>query len=153
MIACFPLLVALLAAAPAAPTPAASELRLLPAPRSVTPGSGRLALRGEVRIAVAPGNADDAFAAALLAEEIESGSAAKARVVEGDAGDIVLARDGSLADAGEEGYRIEVKPGGARLTARTGAGLYYAVQTLRQMVREDGIPAAIIADRPAMRWR
>ena len=161
MIAPFALLAALLAAppaAPAAPAPAAaatpaSDLRLLPAPRSVTPGSGRFPLRGEVRIAVAPGNADDAFAAALLAEEIESGSAAKARIVEGDAGDIVLARDGSLADAGEEGYRIEVKPGGARLTARTGAGLYYAVQTLRQLVDGDGIPALAITDRPALRWR
>ncbi|MEK7331180.1 MAG: family 20 glycosylhydrolase, partial [Candidatus Eisenbacteria bacterium] len=37
--------------------------------------------------------------------------------------------------------------------ARTGAGVFYAVQTLRQMVRVGGIPAVVIVDRPALRWR
>ncbi len=137
---------ALLAAAPA-------ELRLVPLPRTVTPGAGTFALRGELRIAVTPGNAEDAFAAAQLKEEIESRSAARARVVEGAEGEIVLARDAALADAGEEGYRIDVKSGAIRASARTGAGLFYAVQTLRQMVRADGIPVATLTDRPAMRWR
>jgi hypothetical protein len=146
---------ALLAATPAAPTTAlaAPDLRLVPAPRSVTVEAGRFPLRGEVRIAVVAGNAEDAFAAALLQEEIETGSAAKVRLVEGSEGEIVLARESALTDAGEEGYRIEVKPAGVRIAARTGAGVFYAVQTLRQMVREGGIPAAVIVDRPALRWR
>jgi hypothetical protein len=146
---------ALLAVAPAPPTsaPAAADLRLVPAPRSVTVGSGRFPLRGEVRIAVAAGNAEDAFAATLLQEEIEAGSTAKVRIVEGSDGDIVLTREAALAEAGEEGYRIEVKPAGVRVAARTGAGVFYAVQTLRQLVREGGIPAAVIVDRPALRWR
>jgi hypothetical protein len=146
---------ALLAAAPASPPAATAtpDLRLVPTPRSVTVEAGRFPLRGEVRIAVAAGNAEDAFVAALLEEEIEAGSAAKARIVEGGEGEIVLARDAALADAGEEGYRIEVKSAGVRVAARTGAGVFYAVQTLRQMVRGDGIPAAVIVDRPALRWR
>ena len=141
-----------LAAAPRSSAPAA-DLRLVPLPRTVTPGEGVLPLRGEVRIAVAAGSAEDAFAASLLEEEIESRTSAKARVVEGTEGEIVLARDGSLAEVGDEGYRIEARPTGVRATARTGAGLYYAVQTLRQMVRAEGIPAATISDRPALRWR
>jgi len=137
------------ARAPAAP---AADLRLVPLPRSVVIGEGSFPLRGTLRIAVG-GNPEDAFAASLLAEEITSRTGAQARVVEGTDGEIVLARDGSLADAGEEGYRIEAKASGVRASARTSAGLYYAVQTLCQMVRADGIPCATISDRPALRWR
>jgi hexosaminidase len=146
---------ALFAAAPTAPSaaPAAAELRLVPAPRSVTLASGRFPLRGEMRIAVAAGNAEDAVAAGFLKDEIEAGSTAKVQVVEGADGEIVLARDANLAEAGEEGYRVEVMPTGVRVTARTGAGIYYAVQTLRQMVRGGGITAATVVDRPALRWR
>ena len=140
------------ACAAAAP-PAASELRLVPMPRNLSLSGGRFALRGEVRIAVAAGNEEDAFVAGLLAEEISARTAARARVVQGSDGEIVLARDAALADAGDEGYRLEVKPDRVRATARTGAGLFYAVQTLRQLVQVDGIPAAAITDRPALRWR
>src|SRR5262245_47036725 len=131
---------------------AARDLRIVPAPRSVTLGEGVFALRGELRLATS-GDREDVFAAGLLKEEIEGASAAKVRLVEGTDGDIVLARDGGLADAGDEGYRLEVKSGAVRVTARTAAGLFYGVQTLRQMVHADGIPAAVIADRPALRWR
>ncbi|HKQ57268.1 MAG TPA: beta-N-acetylhexosaminidase [Candidatus Eisenbacteria bacterium] len=147
------LLAAALVASAALAAPAAVELRLVPYPRTVTPGAGTFALRGELRIAVARGSEEDAFAAGLLKEEIEARTSARARVVEGTDGEIVLARDGSLADAADEGYRLEVKPGSVRAAARTGAGLYYAVQTLRQLVQSDGIPAVTIADRPALRWR
>jgi hexosaminidase len=137
----------------AAATPAPTDLHLLPLPHTVTVAGGRFPLRGEIAITVTSGLDDDAFAAALLKEEIESVSAAKVSVVAGPAGDIVLARDNALADLGDEGYRIEVRPSGIRAAARSGAGLFYAVQTLRQMVREEGIPAATILDRPALRWR
>jgi hypothetical protein len=150
-----PALVAALLLAPARAGAAApaQEPRLVPFPRAITAAAGVFALRGELRIAVAPGRAEDAFAASLLAEEIESRTPARARVVEGTEGEIVLARDASLADAGDEGYRIEVKPATVRAAARSGAGLFYAVQTLRQMVRAEGIAAGTIADRPALRWR
>ncbi len=146
---------ALLVAWVASPARAADapDLRLVPRPATVTPAAGSFPLRGEVRIAVAAGSAEDAFAASLLGEEIESRTAARVRVVEGGEGGIVLARDAALAEAGEEGYRIESRPTGVRATARTAAGLYYAVQTLRQLVRDGGIPCATIVDRPALRWR
>src|SRR5436190_2069052 len=84
-----------------AATPAAahgSDLRLVPAPRSLTPGAGTFALRGELKLATS-GDREDQFAAGLLKEEIEGASAAKVRLVEGGDGDIVLARDAGLADA------------------------------------------------------
>jgi hypothetical protein len=111
---------ALLAAAPAVRTPApaaagvGAELRLVPAPREIVPGSGAFPLRGEIRIAVASRSDEDRFAASQLAAEIASGSSATARVVDGAEGDIVLARDPALAHAGDEGYRIEVRTTGIR---------------------------------------
>lgn len=151
----FPVMAAplLLTLAILAAPPPATDLRLVPLPRSITVDGGRFPLRGELRVAVASGQREDMFAAGLLEEEIEAASGASVKVVEGAEGDIVLTRDASLADAGDEGYRIAVTPTGVQVAARTGTGLFYAVQTLRQMVHADGIPAAVIADRPALRWR
>ena len=131
--------------------PAAGELRLLPEPEKVTPGSGRLALQGDVVIAIGRDD-EDRFAAEQLSAEITSATSARVRIVPGNKGTIVLARESS-ASLGEEGYTLEVTPSGAQARARTGAGLYYAVQTLRQMIEDGGVPAARIEDRPALRWR
>jgi hexosaminidase len=69
------------------------------------------------------------------------------------------------ATLGEEGYRLEVAPGRLTLQAGRPAGLFYAVQTLRQMLppdifraaKVDGtawtVPAASIEDRPRFPWR
>jgi hexosaminidase len=135
------------------PAATAAQLRLIPEPRSIQLGEGRLALRAPVTIAVASGEADDRFAAELLEQEIEAIGGVEARVVAGREGAIVLARDPDLADAGDEGYQLEVGARGARVIARTAAGVFYGVQTLRQMVEPGGIPVATITDRPALRWR
>lgn len=136
----------------AAPGAASAELRLLPEPRQVVAASGRLTLRGDVTIAVPGGDPEDRFAAEQLRDEIVA-TGGRARVVEAREGTIVLARDGSPSALGEEGYRLEVTPGGARARASTAAGLFYAVQTLRQMIVDGGIDAATIEDRPTLRWR
>ena len=138
----------------AAPRPVrAAEPRLIPEPLSIQLTSGTLPLRGAVTIAVPSNDAEDLFAAALLEQEIEPATGADVRVTSAREGAIVLARDPGLAGAGEEGYRIEVTPARARVSARTAAGLFYGVQTLRQMVTAAGLPAATIDDRPALRWR
>jgi hexosaminidase len=54
---------------------------------------------------------------------------------------------------GEEGYRLELRRGDARIEAETDAGRFYAEQTLRAL-SADGPPAdASIADRPRFGWR
>lgn len=59
----------------------------------------------------------------------------------------VPTRDG-VADLGTEGYRLDVRPDGVRITAATATGLCYGVQTLRQL-----LPAAIESPTPvAERW-
>ncbi|MEU4530213.1 beta-N-acetylhexosaminidase [Micromonospora ureilytica] len=63
------------------------------------------------------------------------------------AGGIALVLDDS-ADLGAEGYRLDTTTDGVRVTATTAAGLFYGVQTLRQL-----LPAAIESPTPVTeRW-
>ncbi len=67
-------------------------------------------------------------------------------------------------DRGAEGYNLEVRAEGIRITAREVAGLFYGVQTLRQLMpaaiehraalsRGLSVPLGTITDRPRYRWR
>ena len=144
----------------AASTAFAADLRIIPYPRKVERLDARMPLRGTVTIGVASQiaseAAEDKFAASLLAEEIQSATHAGVRVsvrIGGTGGNIVLTRKDAPAELGDEGYRITATAKNVRVIARTAAGIFYGVQTLRQMVEADGIPAATINDWPAMRWR
>jgi hypothetical protein len=60
----------------------------------------------------------------------------------------------------QEGYRIAVSPGEMveiKISARTGAGFYYAALTLEQLISKDGSGASIVAgevvDFPAFSYR
>lgn len=78
---------------------------------------------------------------------------------------ITLAQDKDMADLGSEGYRLEVTPERISLIAPTQAGLFYAIQTLRQLLShlifsthpmqsvEWRIPSLKIKDYPRFAWR
>lgn len=53
----------------------------------------------------------------------------------------------------EEGYELEVKPSKIVVRASTWKGHLYAVQTLRQLVRDRKIACVEIKDAPAFGWR
>ncbi|WP_435206629.1 beta-N-acetylhexosaminidase [Micromonospora sp. bgisy143] len=58
------------------------------------------------------------------------------------------AADPEPADLGAEGYRLDVTATGVRVVAETAAGLFYGVQTLRQL-----LPAAVESPTPVTaRW-
>jgi len=52
-----------------------------------------------------------------------------------------------------EGYRLVVDKDGVLLRGADAAGLFYGVQTLRQLLTENNIPCLEIEDWPAMRFR
>ncbi len=78
---------------------------------------------------------------------------------------LVLELDEKAVDLGDEGYRLKVTSKGAWLTARKPAGLFYAAQTLRQLLPTDVLrtalvkgvawtmPAVDITDAPRFAWR
>ena len=69
------------------------------------------------------------------------------------------------AEFGSEGYRLEIRPGSVRITAARAAGLFYAGQTIRQLLppealgsaRASGVawelPCVDVFDRPRFAWR
>ena len=55
---------------------------------------------------------------------------------------------------GEEGYAMTIDRSGVTITATYGAGLYYGLQTLRQIVEQyDPLPCCHIEDKPSFAYR
>jgi hexosaminidase len=148
---------------------AAEHQPLLPRPQQVTYGSGRLLLTGlEIGFASTP-TAEDRFAAAELAVALAAVSGSPVPVREGapSGRSIVLKTAGPVGalpekdekpgPEGRESYRIKVTEKGAEITAPSSAGLFYAVQTLRQMAEgrgaEAGLPEADVHDWPSLSYR
>ena len=131
-----------------------AEIKLIPTPRLLEERPGRFLLRAPLTIALpSAASDDDRFAAQLLQQEIAAVSRVKAKVGSGPGAQIVLKLAGAPAVVGEEGYLLRVSPRRVTLSARTSAGLFYGVQTLRQLISRKQIPAVRITDWPAMRWR
>ncbi|PYP13634.1 MAG: beta-N-acetylglucosaminidase [Gemmatimonadetes bacterium] len=78
---------------------------------------------------------------------------------------ITLGLDTTLARLGEEGYRLSVTPTRITIRAYRPAGVFYGVETLRQLLPADifrdapvtgvtwSAPAVEIEDRPRFQWR
>ncbi|MGD9938892.1 MAG: beta-N-acetylhexosaminidase [Clostridia bacterium] len=60
-----------------------------------------------------------------------------------------------VADPEQEGYRLALRPSGARITASSAAGAFYGLQTLRALalIWDGRIPCCIIEDAPRFGWR
>jgi hypothetical protein len=135
--------------------------------------SGRqVVLPAPVSIAIGSGNPADGFAAQALAEEIRlQGGTATLNAATATGPHIVIGRPGQagvdreLAFAGlakgvperPESYLIHIGPRGVLAVARDAAGIYYAVQTLRQLMRPAGkgiaLAAGEIRDWPELSFR
>ncbi|MEG1722628.1 MAG: family 20 glycosylhydrolase [Bacteroidales bacterium] len=62
--------------------------------------------------------------------------------------------DRSLWDElGPEGYEISIQPDHTRLNAPSEAGIYYGMQSLKQLTSSDGIPCCTIKDKPRFSYR
>jgi len=142
-----------------------SSIAVIPQPVKVTERSGRFALTGRTAIWT------DAAAAAIgrqFAAYVEPATGFTLRVQSGGsapASGIQFRIDRSLARLGPEGYVLDVRP--ARIVARASgpAGLFYAIQTLRQLLPPQifrdapagqtawTIPAVSIEDQPRFGWR
>ena len=154
----------------------ADDLRLIPMPREVVQETGRFALDSSVPILLAdPASAGDRFAATQLVEEVSGRLRVRLRTsplgADGTGG-IILVRPsatprgralceaaGLMPDAalGDEGYLLRVEPKRVVIAANAEVGIFYGVQTLKQLVRANrsgnSIPCVRIRDYPALRYR
>jgi hexosaminidase len=133
---------------------------LIPLPTSIIPSTGSFVVSNTTQISIEPSGELEALGN-YLAEQM--GEATPIRNVINSAsedqkvGNIRLALDGN-ADLGEEGYELSIASDGIKLSANHGAGLFYAIQTFRQLlpthhVQNVSLPAVSIRDIPRFSWR
>lgn len=150
-----------------------TTLKLEPAPKEVQLRQGAFRVGPKTRIFVQFGHqTEDRIAAETLAEQIADQSGLQLDIVgakatnKAEVGVIMLARlddsrvrrflarNGLQADdlVGEEGYLLFSDKSHLIVAANTGQGLFYGVQTLRQLLRPEGkgllCPAVEIRDWP-----
>ena len=163
----------------------ARQLKILPAPKEVRISEGRIVIKPSTAILIS--NAEDRIAAEMLQKEIHDRTGMKLPIELVTAppkttGHISLGRltDRGLRsylesqgvkvgdelgnhDLDNQGYVIRVTGSGVLVAGRTAQGLFYGVQTLRQLLRPEGpggpaektlaVPALVIRDWPSMEWR
>jgi hexosaminidase len=140
---------------------------LVPLPMDARMSAGRFTISPTTGIYVSPADPEVLDVANYLAELLPVDSRARPTAPLGAGetrpGSIRLVLDASLDSLGDEGYRLAITPDGVVASALRPAGLFYAVQTLRQMLPvhverrlplgAQAINAVIITDRPRFAWR
>ncbi|HWG16867.1 MAG TPA: glycoside hydrolase family 20 zincin-like fold domain-containing protein [Acidobacteriaceae bacterium] len=155
-------------------TSCAQALNLIPMPRELAV-SGTELLKGQIEInCAAPCAAEDQFAIDdlkkwLAADGVEVNAAATVHVLVARYGTSVaqpIFRDSATqpgeavempAEMQAEGYAISPDGHGIALTAASGPGIFYALQTVKQLVTGYGANAVLhtvkVRDWPAMKYR
>jgi len=140
------------------------QLSLIPYPQSLTAGVGHFTLNADTVLRVSAGAdaAADTFVASIrraagfpLPVQPITSDSRRANTI-----DLILSDDASPND---EGYHLHITPDRVQIRARAAAGLFYGLQTLRQLLPADleqsaprdsyTLPALTIEDAPRYRWR
>lgn len=149
--------------------PLAEPIRLVPQPMEMTPGSGVFEITGRTPIFIPPDCPPAKLAAETLNNQL-AGTGLRLPVKVLSAVSVrraislrMLAKpDPKLA---EEGYSLDVSPNGVAIAANRPAGLFYALQTLAQLLPPEAgevkpaakprliLPAVSILDAPRFGWR
>ena len=124
-------------------------IQIIPQPLKITPAEGVFTLKPDTKI-IAPNDKDWATAAEYLMFMMvkSTGYHIETQIFTQNKPNpssnvIYFLPDEKIAHA--EGYQLEVKEGSILIRARTAAGAFYAVQTLRQL-----FPAAINSQQPVI---
>jgi len=146
-------------------TTAAGAQSVIPLPTRMDRAAGVFRLTTATPVAVSDlADSDLAFLATYAADVVRDAIGRTARLAPAPAtratrGAIALIRDPAASDGGDEAYRLDVRPGGITIAASTVAGLFYGVQTLRQLIPargptgRRGVPAVTVVDHPRFRYR
>jgi len=134
------------AAAPAAPeTPL--PIQIIPRPVTVSPGKGSFALTAHTQIVAA---ASARSLAEQLRDYLRPATGFPFPIVRAAGpSSVTLAIDHTLKRLGPEGYRLEITRTGIRIRAFDPAGIFYGIQSLRQL-----LPADLMRRTPVegIRW-
>ncbi len=142
-----------------------AELRLVPFPKQIRLEKGAFALDRALTLSV-PAEATEILVPMIAAELRRAGFRAPAVRGVKLPGHVVRLATGNAAPEAESAiragartaeYALDVAPDGIVVSASDAAGLFYGVQTLRQLIRanrrDGGLPCLSIRDWPSLRWR
>jgi hexosaminidase len=141
----------------------ALPIQIIPQPVSVIPGKGVFVLSARTQIVAAP-------SAQALAEQLRDylrpATGFSFPIVRAAAtNSVTLSLDRTLKRLGAEGYRLEISRTAIRIRALNPAGIFYGIQSLRQLLPADtmrrtpvegvrwAVPVAVIEDTPRFSWR
>ena len=114
-------------------------LAVVPKPVSLVPGNGAFVVRASTAVSVSPSTPQTRRIARMLGLTIGPGPVS-----------LELGKTG----LGPEGYELTVTTSAVKLVADEPAGLFYGVQTIRQLLGVGKrMPAVRIRDRPRFGWR
>ncbi len=143
------ILPALLAACEHGPDPAAAFAGVIPKPVSVVPGAGHFTLTDATVIVAPPASQAAVDVAHHLSESFGAATGFALPVGPDSTGNAIVLVPGGDSALGGEGYELTVTEQGVRIEAASPAGLFYGVETLRQLLP----PAIERPDRQRARWR
>jgi hexosaminidase len=126
------------------PLQAREPARLIPKPVSMTTTDQTFVWTAETQIYVPAGRDKVRKAAALFADQIAPATGFMPTITtlrQGNENGLVLQLDRTLTGLGEEGYKLDIKAERVTLRAVEPAGLFWGLQTVRQM-----LPARVEAD-------
>ena len=126
-----------------------AELNLLPQPQKATLTGGLLSLEQGRRIALNSARAAEMFFTARQLQAALKATTGKTwSIAGGAAGQVMLTLDTAIAQA--EGYRLTISAERIVIAGRDLAGVFYGVQTLRQLLQTQGstLPQMVIDDWP-----
>ncbi len=124
------------------------ELSIIPAPLKVEMQKGTFAL-ADAKLYIDAADEDKQILSDYLAA-----SALKLQLAEGEGKGVTLKQVAELPGVqSAEGYVLEVTSDGVTIQATSGAGLFYGVQTLLQMVENGEVPVGTITDEPRFAYR
>lgn len=136
------------------------EPNLVPLPAELSRGEGHFVVGKQTIISVE--NEEQVPVAEYFANGFQQVAGWIPKVEVGSNGDIVFVTETTL---GDEAYELEVQPENITIKASAGAGFFYALQSLKQLLPPQfyndslqtevgwGIPSVIIKDEPALPWR
>ena len=141
------------------PNPQHNYACLIPKPASIVESEGKFILSEDVHIFVSQNNGEVVFIAQLLDVLLGEATDESFKILVGnpDVKKILLHLNGDES-LGEEGYELSITPDSVVLHASRPAGLFYGIQTLRQLLPTNpsetiSLPALSIRDVPRFEWR
>lgn len=134
----------------------AQQVNIIPYPQQVSMQSGSFNLSHATKIYYdAACNNEAIFLQQALKDEQQlKVFAAKKKDAVIKTGNIYLnIYDADSVTLGKEGYTLKVDENNIVVNAATTVGVFYGVQSIRQLIQNKTIPAVTITDKPAFQWR